>query len=66
MKCTYILDCSTGIGVRWAQMLEVILLGEGTALLLERDAWSIVKRRRRATNEYAPLLSNGRTGRAMK
>ena len=27
-----------------AQMLEVSLLGIGTVLLLERDAWSMVKR----------------------
>ena len=36
-----------------AQMLEVSLLGVGTVLRLERDAWSMVKRLRQATNEYA-------------
>ena len=35
-------------------MLEVSLLGVGTVLRLERDAWSMVKRLRQATNEYAP------------
>ena len=35
-------------------MLEVSLLGVGTVLRLERDAWSMVKRPRQATNEYAP------------
>ena len=34
------------------QMLEVSLLGIGTVLGLERDAWSMVKRLRKATNEY--------------
>ena len=38
-----------------AQTLEVTLLGVGTVLRLERDAWSIVKGLRQATNEYAPL-----------
>ena len=37
-----------------AQMLEVSLLGVGTALRLEMDAWSMVKRLRQATNEDAP------------
>ena len=41
-------------------MLEMSLLGVGTVLLLENDAWSMV-RRRQETNEYArpspPLLS---------
>ena len=39
-----------------AQMLEVSLLGLGTALRLERDAWSMVKLLliRQATNGYAP------------
>ena len=37
-----------------AQMLEVSLLGIGTVLRLERDAWSMVKWLRRVTNEYAP------------
>ena len=36
-----------------AQMLEVSLLGVGTVLRLERDAWSMVKWLRQATNEYA-------------
>ena len=43
-----------------AQMLEVSLLGVGVSLLgvgtvlcLERDAWSMVKRLRQAINEYA-------------
>ena len=35
-------------------LLEVSLLGVGTVLRLERDAWSMVKRLRQATNEYAP------------
>ena len=37
-----------------AQMLDVSLLGVGTVLRLERDAWSMVKWLRPATNEYAP------------
>ena len=37
-----------------AQMLEVSLLGVGTVLGLERDAWSMVNLLRQATNEYAP------------
>ena len=32
------------------QMLEMSRLGAGTALRLERDAWSMVKRLRQATN----------------
>ena len=35
-------------------MLEVSLLGVGTVLRLERDAWSIVRSLRQATNEYVP------------
>ena len=35
-------------------MLEVSLLGVGTVLHLERDAWSMVKLLRQATNEYPP------------
>ena len=35
-------------------MLEVSLLGEGTVLRLERDAWSMVKWLRQATDEYPP------------
>ena len=38
-----------------AQILEVFLLGAGTVLRLERDAWSMVPRLRQATNEYPPL-----------
>ena len=34
---------------------EVSLSGVGTVLRLERDAWSMVKRLRQATNEYPPL-----------
>ena len=37
-----------------AQMLEVSLLGVGTVLRLGRDAWSMVKRLRQATNEDPP------------
>ena len=44
-----------GRSVMSAQMLEVSLLGVGTVLRLERDAWSMVKWLRQATNEYAPL-----------
>ena len=36
------------------QMLDVSLLGVGTVLRLERDAWSMVIRLRPATNDYAP------------
>ena len=36
-----------------AQMLEVSLSGVGMVLRLERDAWSMVKVLRQATNEYA-------------
>ena len=36
------------------QMLEVSLLGVGTVLRLERNAPSMVKGPRQATNEYAP------------
>ena len=38
-------------------MLEVSLLGVGTVLRLERDAWSLVKRLRQGTNEYPALRS---------
>ena len=41
-----------------AQMLEVSLSGVGTVLRLERDARSMVKRLRQATNEYAPSMNN--------
>ena len=37
-----------------AHMLEASLLGVGTVLRLESDAWSMVKLPRRATNEYPP------------
>ena len=37
-----------------AQKLEVSLIGVGTVLRLERDSWSMVKRPRQPTNEYAP------------
>ena len=37
-----------------AHMIEVSLLGIGTVLRLERDAWSMAKWLRRATKEYAP------------
>ena len=43
-----------GKNVMSAQMLEVSLSGVGTVLRLERDTWSMVKRLRQATNEYAP------------
>ena len=33
-------------------MLEVSLLGVGTVLRLERDAWSMIKWLRQATSEY--------------
>ena len=36
----------------------VSLLGIGTVLRLERDVWSMVKRLRQATNEYAPPPPN--------
>ena len=36
------------------QTLEVSLLGVGTVLRLDRNAWSMVKRLRQATHEYAP------------
>ena len=39
-----------GENVLSAQLLEVFLLGVGTVLRLERDAWSIVKGLRQATN----------------
>ena len=35
-------------------MLGVSLIGVGTVLRFERGAWSMVKRLRQATNEYAP------------
>ena len=38
-----------------AQMLEVSLLEVGTVLRLERNAWSMVKWLRQASNEYAHL-----------
>ena len=34
-----------------AQMLEASLFGVGTVLRLERDAWSMVKLLRQATNK---------------
>ena len=37
-----------------AQTLEACLLGVGKVLRLERDAWSMFKRLRQATIEYAP------------
>ena len=37
-----------------AQMLELSLIGVGTVLRLERDAWSMLKGLRQATNVYAP------------
>ena len=37
-----------------AQMLEVSLLGVGTVLHLERNAWSMVKWQRHAIDEYTP------------
>ena len=37
-----------------AQMLEESLLGVGTMLRLERDAWSMVISLGQATNERAP------------
>ena len=43
-----------GKNVMSAKMLEISLLGVGTVLRLERDAWSMVNRLRQATNEYAP------------
>ena len=42
-----------------AQMLEVSLLGVGTVLRLEKDAWSMAKLLRQATNEYALLPPGG-------
>ena len=45
-----------GRNVMSTSLLEVSLLGVGTVLRLERDAWSMVKRLRQATNEYAPPL----------
>ena len=44
-----------GKNVMSAQMLELSLLGVGTVLRLERDAWSMVKWLRQAANEYPPL-----------
>ena len=41
-----------GRSVMSTQMLEVSLLGVGTVLRFERDAWSMVKCLREATNEY--------------
>ena len=43
-----------GRNVISTSVLEVSLLRVGTVLRLERDAWSMVKRLRQATNEYAP------------
>ena len=42
-------------------MLEAFLLGAGTVLRLERDAWSMVKLLRQATNEYPPPFPTTRT-----
>ena len=47
--------CSIGRSVMSAQLLEVSLLGVGTVLRLERDAWSKVEGLRQATNEYPPF-----------
>ena len=41
-------------------MLKVSLLGAGTVLHLERDAWSMAKRPRQATIEYAYVPPPGR------
>ena len=55
-----------GRNVMSTSLLEVSLLRVGTVLRLERDAWSMVKRLRQATNEYAPLYrSMGRSWYAM-
>ena len=43
-----------GRNVMSTSLLEVPLLGVGTVHRLERDAWSMVKRLRQATNVYAP------------
>ena len=51
-----------GRNVMSTSLLEVSLLGVGTVLRLERDAWSMVKRLRQATNEYAPPVSEGDAG----
>ena len=42
-----------GRNVMSTSMLEVSPVGVGTVLRLERDAWSMVKPLRQATNEYA-------------
>ena len=42
-----------------AEMMEVSLLRVGTVLGLERDAWSMVKWLRHATNKYAPPRPGG-------
>ena len=43
-----------GNNIMSAQLLKVSLLGVGTVLRFERDAWSLVKRPRQAANGYAP------------
>ena len=45
-----------------AQRLELSLLGVGTVLHLEKDAWSTVKLIMQATNEYAPPHANANKG----
>ena len=47
-------------------LLEVSLLGVGTVLRLERDAWSMVKRLRQATNEYTPAPHRPQTKRGKR
>ena len=45
-----------GRNVMSTSLLEVSILGVGTVLRLEIDAWSMVKRLRQATNEYTPPI----------
>ena len=47
------------------QTLEVSLLGVGTVLCLERDAWSMVKSLPQTKNEYAPLAGKLKGGTRM-
>ena len=47
-----------GRNVLSTELFEASLLGVGTVIRLKRDAWSMVKGLRQATNEYAPSSSS--------
>ena len=52
-KGSLYVPCEKKKNVMVARTLEVSLFEAGTELILERDAWSTVKRPRQGTNEHA-------------